>query len=97
MLCNVAYTLGEDARMSVKRVHGPISAQMLIDQLQEQVERTEDAKDAYHREVAARDAMIRDLKGIKLPLQTIARITRLSRESIKRIVYSGHNSRVPQA
>lgn len=72
--------------MPVQRERISISAQMVIEALTEQVERTHEAWLEYQRQLEERDEMIRDLKAIKLPERRIMAITGLSRDSIVRIV-----------
>lgn len=65
-----------------------ISITMALDALTEQCEEVIATRAAYEQALATRDATIRDMREARVPVATLAKRTRLSRDSILRIATS---------
>lgn len=67
-----------------------ISVTLALESLRDQVEETEEARQAYLRAVAKRNNMIRDARAGDVASRTLERIANLSRDRIARIAASPH-------
>lgn len=69
-----------------------ISVTMALESLKEQTVIAEEAKANYERQLALRDDLIRDCRLARIPVATIMRITKLSRDRIIKVAALGRRT-----